>query len=98
MLPANGVVNTEVWEYSPFRDTVTPITPPEDLKSITKLDKTVLQRLQPALPKHLLLINFLNCITVHTGEPLLDCNRVFIYCSDCSVCCFIGILPGLILC
>lgn len=43
MQPATGVVNTEVWECSPFRDTVTPITPPEDLKSITKLDKTVLQ-------------------------------------------------------
>lgn len=43
MLPATGVVNTEVWEYSPFRDTVKPITPPEDLKNTTKIDKTVLQ-------------------------------------------------------
>lgn len=62
----------------------------------------MLQHLQRALPERLLLINFLNCITVHflitPGEPLLDCNRVFIYCLDCSGCCFISVLPSLILC
>ena len=65
MFHATGVVNREVWEYSSFRDTLKPITPAADLKSTAELDKTVLQHLQPALPKRLHLINFLNCITVH---------------------------------